>query len=113
MEEYLKLERFEIRNTEIESQILRNQHFFIFTTQKDFEKWFILKKITITIHMHSEHAQTNSTYMYNLSQVKVTFLGDKKRTKKTFSTLKFGNWLSIFVTSLPFELSQLFLYLWR
>ena len=41
-----------------------------------------------------------------------SFLGDKKDQQK-FLSGSFENWLSIFVSSLSFELSQLFLYMWR
>ena len=73
--------------------------FHIHHSKGFWETTYLSKKITITIHTHGKHAHTNSTHMYNLSQVKVKFifLGNKKRTNKRFSIWKFGNWLSIFL----------------
>ena len=44
LEQYLSLERIEFRNTKTKSQVLRNQLFFIVTTQKDFGKQFISRE---------------------------------------------------------------------
>ena len=56
---------------------------------------------------------TNSTCVYNLSKVKFKFLGDKKGPMEGFLSWSLENSLTIFVSSLSFELSKLFLYLLR
>ena len=71
MEEYSKLAWIEIWNAKIESQILRNQQFFIFTTQKDFEKRFICQKNNNN-HSHAQWTRTDQQHLHvYLSQVKV------------------------------------------
>ena len=60
------------------------------------------------------NARTNGTCVYSLSEVKFKLLSDKKGLiNKRFLSGSLEYWLSIFVSSLSFELSQLFLYLWR
>ena len=71
MEEYSKLAWIEIWNVKIESQISRNQQFFIFTTQKDFEKQFISQKNNNN-HSHAQWTRTDQQHLHvYLSQVKV------------------------------------------
>ena len=76
------------------------------------ETIYFSRNITITIRTYIE-CTANGTCVYNMSEVKFKFLGDKKGPTKGFYLEFWKNWLSIFVSSLSFELSQLFLYLWR
>ena len=78
--------------------------------RNDLFSTYFSRNIAATIRT-TANAPTNSTCVYNLSEVK--FLGDKKRTNERFLSGSLENRLNIFVTSLSFELSQLFLYLWR
>ena len=78
------------------SGVLRNKHFLIFITQKNFEK--------NNNHSHIQFVPTDRAYdMNNLSEVKLNLLGDKKGQTKSFSFWILGNWLCIFVLRLSFE----------
>ena len=78
------------------------------------ETIYFWRNISITFAC-SANVQTNSTcvYTFKKSKVKFKFLGDKKGPTKGFLSGSLENWFSIFVSSLSFELSQLFLYFWR
>ena len=64
MEEYSKLAWIEIRNTKLSLKFRETSNFSYSPLKRILRNDLFLKKITITIHTHSEHAQTNSTYMY-------------------------------------------------
>ena len=59
------------------------------------------------------NAWTKGTWIYNLSEVKFKFLGDKKGPTKGFYLEVWKIDSVFFLSSLSFEPSQLFLYIWR
>ena len=63
--------------------------------------------------MHSESTADQQhlhvQFKANLSEVQFKFWGDKKGPIEGFIL----SWISIFVSSLSFELSKLFLFFWR
>ena len=67
------------------NSVSRNQHFFTFTIERiwrnDLFSTYFSRNIAATIWT-TANAPTNSTCVYNLSEVK--FLGDKKRTNQGF-----------------------------
>ena len=72
---------------------------------------YFSRNITIAICTYSEGSDQQHLHVQfkaNLSKVQFKFWGDKKGPVEGFLS-----WLSIFVSSLSFELSKLFLYFWR
>ena len=82
--------------------------FFYIHHSKEFrEMIFLSRNITIAICMYSEGTDQQHLHVQfkaNLSQVQFKFWGDKKWPVEGFIL----SWISIFVSSLSFELSKLF-----
>ena len=83
--------------------------FFCIHHSKEFrETIYFSRNVTITSHTYNESTDQQHLrvqFKANLREVQFKFLGDKKDF--------FLSWISIFVSSLSFELSKLFLYFWR
>ena len=108
LKEYSRCEWIKFRNMKTESRVFRNHHFFYIHHSKEFwEMIFHSRNITIAICTYSEGTDQQHLHVQfkaNLSQVQFKFWGDKKWPVEGFIL----SWISIFVSSLSFELSKLF-----
>ena len=105
----LKMRTNQVSTRENRVSSFEKPPFFYIHLSKEFWEMIYFSRNIIAYSKSTDQQHLHVQFKANLSEVQYKFWGDKKGPMEGFIL----SWISIFVSSLSFELSKLILYLWR